>query len=137
MPPRFFIPMTTGFYQLIFYRLPVLIYCAAIFVQSSFPASKTITEIFSSDKLLHMAGYALLGALFLRALSTFPIKNKGSLLFLSILCAALYGVTDEVHQYFVPSRNADIWDVLADTIGSFLGVTTYYLMGRVRELQKL
>lgn len=122
--------------QLFFYRLPVIVYCIAIFVQSSFPAPESIPEAFSNDKLLHLAGYALLGALFMRALMTFPIKSKRMIIMLSIICASVYGVTDEIHQSFVPSRHADVFDVLADSIGSVLGVMTYYFMGRVSEFQK-
>lgn len=122
--------------QLFFYRLPVIVYCIAIFVQSSFPAPESIPEAFSNDKLLHLAGYALLGALFMRAFRTYPIKNKRMIIMLSIICASFYGLTDEIHQSFVPSRNADIFDVLADTLGSVLGVTFYYLTGRISVFQK-
>ncbi|MBU0992789.1 MAG: VanZ family protein [Proteobacteria bacterium] len=95
-----------------------------------------IPKAFSNDKVLHFGGYALLGALFLRALITYPIRKKRTLILLSILCASLYGVSDEFHQSFVPSRNADVYDVLADTVGSVLGVAAYYLLNRFSGLQK-
>lgn len=41
---------------------------------------------------------------------------------LSILASSLYGFSDEVHQYFVPHRDADIMDFLADVMGSICGV---------------
>jgi VanZ family protein len=41
---------------------------------------------------------------------------------LSILSSSLYGMSDEVHQYFVPQRNADIMDFFADVMGSICGV---------------
>jgi VanZ family protein len=44
---------------------------------------------------------------------------------LSILSAGLFGLSDEIHQYFVPARNADLWDFIADMIGSLSGVFLY------------
>jgi VanZ family protein len=40
---------------------------------------------------------------------------------LSVLASSIYGISDEIHQYFVPSRMADIADVAANTVGSFMG----------------
>ncbi len=34
----------------------------------------------------------------------------------------LYGVTDELHQLFVPLREPDPWDVAADTVGAAVAV---------------
>ena len=41
---------------------------------------------------------------------------------LSILLSSLYGISDEIHQSFVPYRTADVMDALADIIGSAFGV---------------
>lgn len=40
---------------------------------------------------------------------------------LAVACASLYGVTDELHQYFVPGRACDPADWLVDTCGAALG----------------
>ena len=42
------------------------------------------------------------------------------------LCAVVFGISDEIHQWFVPNRQADIWDLLADTLGATL---LYFDMG--------
>ena len=113
----------------LFYWLPVVIYCLAIFIQSSFPSSEKISQFPHVDKLLHMGGYGLLGILFFRAYKTTSLgSNMGRVVLLSILSASLYGVSDEIHQYFVPSRTADIIDALAGTAGSVLGVTACYMI---------
>ncbi len=79
------------------------------------------------DKLLHFGAYALLGVLFFRAYETLPIKDKPRLLIgISIATATLYGISDEIHQYFVPFRQADILDAVANTVGSTCGVYLYY-----------
>jgi VanZ family protein len=36
----------------------------------------------------------------------------------AVLVASFYGVTDEFHQSFVPNRQSDARDVLADTAGA-------------------
>jgi VanZ family protein len=78
------------------------------------------------DKLLHFACYALLAALFLRAFNTTPLKHNLKLvLILSVLLSALYGISDEIHQSFVPYRSADYMDVLANILGSIAGVYLY------------
>ena len=78
------------------------------------------------DKLLHFVCYALLGALFLRAFNTTPIKHNLTLvLILSALLSSLYGISDEIHQSFVPFRTADPMDVLADILGSIAGAYLY------------
>lgn len=44
---------------------------------------------------------------------------------LSVLLSSLYGISDEIHQYFVPYRDADLMDILADTLGVVMGVYFY------------
>jgi VanZ family protein len=77
--------------------------------------------------VLHFAAYALLGALFLRAFSTTRINHNLKFIFmLSVLLSSLYGISDEIHQSFVPYRTSDYRDVLADILGSILGVYIFY-----------
>ena len=111
----------------LFYWLPPIVYCLAIFFQSSFPGPERMPDVRFLDKLLHFVAYALLGILFYRVYETLPLKNNHKLLILiSISSASLYGISDEIHQYFVPSRHADMLDVIANTLGSICGVYLYY-----------
>jgi VanZ family protein len=94
-----------------------------IFFQSSYPSPESVPDWPYIDKLIHIAVYALLGALFLRAFKTLQIQHNLKLvMILSILLSSLYGISDEIHQYFVPFRNADLMDVFADMLGSIIGV---------------
>ncbi len=111
------------------YWFPILVYCLLIYVQSSHPSPQDLPDWPLMDKLLHFACYALLGALFLRAFNATPIKNNLKLvLILSVLLSSLYGISDEIHQSFVPYRTADPMDVLADILGSIAGVYLYQKM---------
>jgi VanZ family protein len=111
------------------YWFPVLIYCLLIFTQSSRLSLESLPDLPHMDKLLHFAGYGLLSILFLRAYRTLPMKNyPGLMVTLSILSSFLYGISDEIHQYYVPGRNSDLMDVLADLLGSVFGVLLYQLI---------
>jgi VanZ family protein len=116
-----------------FYWLPVLLYCLLIFIQSSFPASEHVPEFDFSDKLLHAGAYAVLGFLLYRA---FSAMDNGAttvrLIAMSIFLTALYGASDEIHQYFVPSRSAELLDFAADAIGGILGVMTAMIIYKNR-----
>ena len=114
-------------HKFVAYWFPIILYCLLIFVQSSRPSPDITPDWPYVDKVLHFTAYALLGALFLRAFKTTRIKHHLKLIFvLSVLFSALYGISDEIHQSFVPYRTADYRDVLADILGSILGVYIFY-----------
>jgi VanZ family protein len=84
-----------------------------------------------SDKALHGILYAGLSALVVRALAgrmLGPVTLGVAALATAI--SALYGVTDELHQYFVPQRQTDIWDLVADVIGAAVAALALYVAGR-------
>ena len=64
------------------------------------------------DKLAHTAEYLVLGYLLARATGR---PN------LAWVIAAWFGALDEVHQAFVPGREAGLDDWWADLLGSLLG----------------
>ncbi len=112
--------------HLLFRWFPLIAYCIFIYVQSSHPSPEDLPSFRFMDKMLHIAAYAVLAILFYRAYQTLPIRhNLRLLLLLSILSASLYGISDEIHQYFVPFREADIFDGVADIIGAIIGVLVY------------
>ena len=111
------------------YWLPVILYCLLLFYQSSQSVVDTsLPEIPHLDKLLHAGAYALLGALLLRAFAAGKGAVTARLIILSISLATLYGLSDEIHQFFVPLRQADILDLLADFIGSVAGVLIFHMI---------
>ena len=111
-----------------FYWLPLIIYCLAIYIQSSLPSPESIPSFQFSDKVLHFLAYAVLGVLFYRAYQTLRIKdNVRRLMLLSVVSASLYGISDEIHQHFVSFRDGDILDAVANTLGALCGVYLYHL----------
>jgi len=68
-------------------------------------------------KTAHATEYAILGIL---ALGVFcDLKKRAMWAFMT---AALYAVTDEIHQLFVPGRSGKMTDVLIDSGGALLGI---------------
>jgi VanZ family protein len=112
--------------RLMRYWGPVAVYTGLIFYLSgqSHPEEDLpsfVTEF--SDKLLHAVEYAGLGALCYRAFrwgTTGSWAQQAALL--ALLAASFYGVTDEVHQSFVPFRESSWQDWVADTMGAGAGV---------------
>ncbi|MFZ0614684.1 MAG: VanZ family protein [Desulfobacterales bacterium] len=124
--------------KFIVYWLPVLVYCLLIFIQSSFPSPVKEPDIAFFDKYLHILGYGLLGALFCRAYcgsSRWSGAKLWRLALLSILSAGLYGISDEIHQYFVPGRSADIMDAAADFVGAALGALFFMALFAKRTVR--
>lgn len=91
-------------------------------------------DIANIDKFFHAVEYFILGALLVRAFSNSVANpNYTYILIVSILIAAMYGLSDEFHQRFVSGRTADMFDVLADAIGSSLGAALYSYKERVSK----
>lgn len=70
------------------------------------------------DKLMHFTAYAVLGGFLLGALAVPPSGHGARQVLLATIVASLYGASDEIHQAFVPGRNPDVIDWLADTAGA-------------------
>lgn len=116
------------------YWVPVWAYAGAMFYLSSLPHPEQELPSFVqllSDKALHAVEYALLGGLLYRAFRWGPagvFANRA--LWLAIFAASLYGVSDEVHQIFVPFREPSGMDWLADTVGAAMGAFALHRLQR-------
>ncbi|BDG01576.1 VanZ family protein [Anaeromyxobacter oryzae] len=97
-------------------------YAAAIFWVSnqSNPFPFVPSGILSHDKLLHAGAYAGLAFLVRLALAGTRLRRPAALA-VALAIASLYGVSDELHQLFVPNRQCDVWDWAADTLGALAG----------------
>jgi len=106
---------------------PALVYMLLIFFLSSLPLLKPPDlGLNFEDKLAHVAEYAILGILLCRAAL---MERKPSLKRMAVvfLIGTAYGATDELHQAFVPNRNASVWDWMADAAGVLAGVLVYWV----------
>ena len=96
---------------------PVVVWMGVIFTMSSIPGSN-LPGGYSFQG--HLAEYAVLGALVMLALRRRP--RRLALALVALAACSLYGVTDELHQAFVPGRMPDVLDWATDTVGAAAGV---------------
>ena len=70
--------------------------------------------------LLHVPAYFVLAWLWWRTLRTrkWPVTASATV---AVIIAAVYGVLDEVHQYFVPGRFLSLTDLAMNLTGALLG----------------
>ena len=102
--------------------VPPLALMVLIFALSSMPADQEDHGVLyiASRKLAHFAEYALLVALWWRALRTKVAHRRA--LALAFAIAVLYAVTDELHQTLVSGRAGKPLDVGIDTAGALTAV---------------
>jgi VanZ family protein len=116
---------------------PVCAYMALIFYMSSqsHPEEQVPLVTLFSDKVVHAVEYAVFGALCCRAISVSQRESwRRQAILLAVLFASLYGISDEVHQAFVPFRESSWLDWVADTIGGAIGAG---VMHRVLSLRPM
>lgn len=99
-----------------------------IFFLSSLPGSEVPGLLFlGSDKLLHAAAYAVLASAALIAVPDSLRRRRPCRAALTVfLFSFLYGISDELHQSFVPGRDASLPDVVADAAGAALAVSVWF-----------
>jgi VanZ family protein len=100
-----------------------------IFYFSSLPGSPYPIEVSTSYYLerkgAHVLEFFVLSLLiyaFIR--KRFPQEKTALLVTLTIFGATLYGISDELHQYYVPFRGAKLSDVGFDLLGACLAMLT-------------
>ena len=117
--------------QAIRYQLPAILWAVLIFVSSSIPSDKLPPlAVLGIDKLIHFGVFFIFCLLAHRAFriqSGIEFLSRHSLLF-SIVATILYGISDEIHQVFVPGRQSSVYDALADALGGLLYAGLFRLL---------
>jgi len=116
----------------ILFFTPAALYYAFIFYLSSGSHDIKIDILFF-DKVIHIVEFALLGLLlsfgyFMSLKSTLMVKAV-----LTICSGILLGGLDEFHQYFIPRRSVEFFDVIADAIGILIGLFLYFYFSRTMK----
>jgi len=105
--------------------LVAAVYWLAMFVGTHVPISSGPTnDPYSLDKLVHAAAFA--GLSFLLAAVGWVRGFQPWKLYTSVfVILAVYGMFDEASQALVRRREADLFDWLADLIGTLLGLSAF------------
>jgi len=104
---------------------PPFAYCTFIFFLSNEPQLPSTP---GGDLLAHFCAYTVMGVLFFRALALSRSWARTKVWAVAALAAALYGVSDEFHQSFIPGRFATVEDALADAAGAVFGAAFALLL---------
>jgi VanZ family protein len=122
------------------YQVPAIFWLILIFVLSSIPNLTGPDLKFKlQDKFYHFIFYAIFGFLIGRAFffqSRFQ-QLKNNFLIFGIVFGALYAMSDEVHQYFVPGRTMSPWDALADIAGVIFGLMIFNWWVKNKRLKNI
>jgi VanZ family protein len=106
----------------------VVAYMLAIFVASS--KSDISIPGGVSDKTAHGVAYSGLSAVIVWALVDGDLRRvRVRTVIQATLLSAAYGLSDEVHQLFVPRRSFDVFDILADAVGAFAAALAVWAWG--------
>jgi VanZ family protein len=125
--------------------VPVLVWAAFIFYlssQSEPPQPPAVSRLPEWSSIAHFGLYFVLGALLSNAFKGQGARGQGPgttkdeippspgppqgiapsrAYLLAFVVGALYGASDEVHQYFVPRRQTDPLDWMVDVAGVLVG----------------
>jgi VanZ family protein len=99
-------------------KLPALVLAAGIWYLSSQPVLPQPKGLLGFDKFQHFLAYSALTAAIALWFSREKWRRGFRFPVLTAALGSLYGLIDEIHQYFVPSRNCSIGDWFSDTLGA-------------------
>lgn len=95
-------------------------------------SSKTGIKVFSwMTYVAHFSEYVILALLLCLALYVSTKLDGRTLLVVALVVASAYGISDEFHQSFVPTRQPDVMDWLIDTIGATVAVGVWAVAMKV------
>ena len=121
----------------LFTSLPLVILSAAIVIASHQPHIELPDfNIMSFDKVLHLGAYLVWGTFFIISyLGNSSKPEKGQAVKYLLVLGLLFGISDEIHQFFIPGRSCDAFDLIADMLGilistSFYGIIKKYLFSQ-------
>lgn len=111
-------------------KTAVVAWSALIFLGSSVPGSKIPGRF---GPLGHFGEYAVLSALTFLAAERHPTRRR---ILIALAYPAVFAVTDEFHQAFVPMRTPDPVDWLVDVIGATVGLIVLIALTRLRRKEE-
>ncbi len=81
-------------------------------------------------KLAHFLIYLVFGILLFLLWKSYPVTILWAFCG-SIMVSAVYALTDEIHQIYVPGRKFLLLDIGIDTLGATCGMLLYWFFSRV------
>jgi VanZ family protein len=88
-----------------------------IFFLSTLPESATPGRGILPDKVCHALEYFILAFLILFALQRTTRARFSTSFWVILVWGAIYGLSDEIHHSYVPTRQFEVGDLIADVCG--------------------
>jgi VanZ family protein len=112
------------------WRVLAVGWMALLFLLSS-QSDLPVPPLFSfQDKVEHGVAFAILGVFFNRSFKPAWIPPLLKRILVITAMVAAYGAFDEIHQSFVPARDASLADFAADTIGGLISAILFSFHAR-------
>jgi hypothetical protein len=136
----------------IFFSILSVCYIAAIFILAGAPVADSWSD-FNPYSLLHIPLYGIMTLLLVCSLVPIPQvlkhrpfrpgndptrpRTRGTAglkprLFAAAAIAGVVGIFDEVHQFYVPGRDASVGDVVLDMVGIALALLLCWILFKAR-----
>lgn len=117
--------------------IPFISVALLIFILSS-QSSLPIRFVFElQDKVMHFIAFFVLGYTCVR-ICLFKNYSHIKVFIITVVICTAYGLSDEIHQSYVPNRVFDWADLLADFLGSvtsvFAGIKLYKFDEKIRAI---
>ncbi len=106
--------------------IPAALIFATSWHLSSLERIEQMPSFWNADKLVHTICFAGLAFWVSFGISAQSKKDVA----LSSLIVSVYGVIDEIHQSFVPTRSASAGDWIFDTIGAIFGAIAFVFFSK-------
>lgn len=97
--------------------IPAGAWMGVIFFLSTLPESATPGRGILPDKVCHAGEYFILAFLILFALQRTTQARFSASFWITLAWGAVYGLSDEIHQLYVPTRQFEVGDLIADVCG--------------------
>jgi VanZ family protein len=114
--------------------IPLLLYMGFIYRLSDGPAPPASHSV--PDWILHGTCYFIFFFLgWVGIHGVWPAGTTRHLLIITFILTTLYGMSDEWHQSFVPSRHASLTDIGYDICGAVVGLILAGILSRRSQLE--
>ncbi|MBI5118835.1 VanZ family protein [Candidatus Poribacteria bacterium] len=111
------------------FLVATIAYCVLLFYLSSVPSFPLSEPFKHFDKLVHFCLFGGLSATIAAGLRRARREYAYTTLFaLPVGFSVLYGLSDEIHQLFVPNRTFTAADLIADALGAIAAAALMLLL---------
>lgn len=113
----------------LYWYLPAIIWASLLVVLTSLPKLEPpAMGLKMADKIYHFLFYAVLGFLWIRARVRGQSSRLKSELWVVGFSGTAFAALDELHQLFIPGRQCDLMDAVADTAGVLISLIIFKVL---------